>query len=81
LRDEKTLLQFLISWPWCRTSTDRRGYPRGGEIGVRGDETGYFAEYGGARKLYKEYGIVKIEAYYETPLNGTFFLRKKLGKA
>jgi ribosomal protein S18 acetylase RimI-like enzyme len=35
----------------------------------------------GARKLYKEYGFVEIEAYYETPLEGTFFLGKKLGEA
>jgi hypothetical protein len=35
----------------------------------------------GARKLYKEYGFVEIEAYYETPLEGTFFLTKLLGKA
>jgi ribosomal protein S18 acetylase RimI-like enzyme len=34
----------------------------------------------GARKLYGKYGFEEMEAYYETPLEGTFFLRKKLGR-
>jgi ribosomal protein S18 acetylase RimI-like enzyme len=34
----------------------------------------------GARKLYGRYGFEEIGAYYETPLEGTFFLRKKLGR-
>lgn len=34
----------------------------------------------GARKLYGLYGFEEMEAYYETPLEGTVFLRKKLGK-
>lgn len=32
----------------------------------------------GARMLYGKYGFEEMEAYYETPLEGTFFLRKKL---
>jgi len=31
-----------------------------------------------ARKLYERYGFEEIEAYYDTPLKGTFFLGKKL---
>jgi len=34
----------------------------------------------GARKLYGKYGFEEMEAYYETPLEGTSFLRKKLGR-
>ncbi len=34
----------------------------------------------GARKLYGKHGFEEMEAYYETPLEGTFFLRKKLGR-
>jgi len=34
-----------------------------------------------ARKLYGRYGFEDIEAYYETPLKGTFFLGKKLRTA
>jgi GNAT superfamily N-acetyltransferase len=33
----------------------------------------------GARKLYQSLGFVEIEAYYDTPLEGTIFLSKKLG--
>ena len=33
----------------------------------------------GARKLYREWGFVECERYYETPLEGTIFLSKKLG--
>lgn len=33
----------------------------------------------GARKLYQSLGFVEIGAYYETPLEGTIFLSKKLG--
>ena len=32
----------------------------------------------GAGMLYGKYGFEKMEAYYETPLEGTVFLRKKL---
>ncbi|KAE9370469.1 putative GNAT family acetyltransferase [Stipitochalara longipes BDJ] len=35
----------------------------------------------GARKLYEQYGFQEIAAYYDTPLEGTFFLGKKLEKA
>jgi len=34
----------------------------------------------GARKLYEQYGFEEIDAYYDTPLEKTFFLRKKLKK-
>ncbi|PMD22040.1 acetyltransferase, GNAT family [Hyaloscypha hepaticicola] len=34
----------------------------------------------GARKLYGLYGFEEMEAFYETPLEGTVFLRKKLGR-
>ena len=33
----------------------------------------------GARKLYREWGFVECERYYETPLEGTIFLSKRLG--
>jgi ribosomal protein S18 acetylase RimI-like enzyme len=33
----------------------------------------------GARKLYDQYGFREIEAYYDTPLEGTLFLGKNLG--
>jgi ribosomal protein S18 acetylase RimI-like enzyme len=32
----------------------------------------------GARKLYERYGLLEIEPYYETPLEGTYFLGKNL---
>jgi ribosomal protein S18 acetylase RimI-like enzyme len=32
----------------------------------------------GARKLYEQFGFVEIEAYYDTPLDGTYFLGKNL---
>jgi hypothetical protein len=32
-----------------------------------------------ARKLYDQYRFREIEAYYETPLEGTLFLGKNLG--
>jgi GNAT superfamily N-acetyltransferase len=35
----------------------------------------------GARRLYGWYGFEDVEAYYDTPLKGTFFLGKKLGRA
>jgi len=33
----------------------------------------------GARRLYTEWGFVDCDRYYETPLEGTIFLSKKLG--
>lgn len=33
---------------------------------------------GGARRLYARWGFVPIEAYHETPLEGTIFLSKVL---
>lgn len=32
----------------------------------------------GARKLYKRYGFLEIKPYYDTPLEGTYFLGKNL---
>jgi ribosomal protein S18 acetylase RimI-like enzyme len=51
---------------------------RAKELGYREIRLDTLPSMTGAQQLYKRAGFVEIQAYYETPLEGTLFLRLDL---
>ena len=47
---------------------------RAKELGYRGIRLDTLIDMQAARKLYHKYGFVEIEAYYDTPIEGTIFM-------
>lgn len=54
---------------------------RAKELGYRGIRLDTLADMRAAQQLYRKYGFVEIEGYYDTPVEGTIFMGCEFGVA